>query len=282
MWTLVLSFGAASVWGVADFIGAIRARHYSPLLVAVYSETAGYAPILIAILVLRESFPGWGILGPAAIAGVTGAVGHVVFFTALSRGPIGVIAPIFACSSALPALIAVLMLGERPGLAQIAGIGVAVLGVALVSRHAGDGDSAHGRYGAVPIALVGVAIITVFYLALDRASHDSALWGVAMQRVFALPLLASGLVVAIRRGTASAPRGSFSAIAPVGLLDTAALVAFAYATQLGDLSIAVVLSSLYPVVTILLARIRLDERLGAVQRIGAALALVGVVAIVAG
>ena len=65
-------------------------------------------------------------------------------------------------------------------------------------------------------------------------------------------------------------------------MDTAALVAFAYATSLGNLSVAVVLSSLYPVVTILLARIKLDERLSMVQRIGAGFALLGVVAIVAG
>ena len=282
MWTLVLSLGAASTWGVADFMGAIRARDYSPLLVAVYSELVGMAPVLIALYLVHDAFPGWQILPWVIVAGITGSVGHVVFFTAMARGPIGVIAPIFACSSAGPALIAVTMLGERPGAIQLAGIAVAIVGVALVSGHAGEGDVQHGRYGAVPIALIGVAIITLFYVAMDEVSRDSALWGVTMQRTVGLPILLTGLAVGLRRGTTTAPRGSFTAIAPVGLMDTAAFVAFAYAMTLGDLSIAVVLSSLYPVVTILLARIRLDERLSGVQRVGAALALLGVVAIVAG
>lgn len=282
MWTLVLSLGAASTWGVADFIGAIRARSYSALLVAVYSEVVGMVPVLVALFLVHDAFPGWNVLPWAVVAGVAGSIGHVVFFTAMARGPIGVIAPIFACSSAGPALIAVTMLGERPTVWQLGGIVLAIVGVALVSRHAGEGDTKHGRYGAVPVALIGVAILTVFYVSMDQVATDSPLWGVTLQRTFGLPLLLVGLAIGLRRGTTSAPRGSFLAIAPVGLMDTAAFVAFAYATSLGNLSIAVVLSSLYPVVTILLARIKLDERLSAVQRVGAALALAGVVGVVLG
>ena len=282
MWTLLLSLGAASTWGVADFIGAIRARNYSALLVAVYSEIVGMVPVLIGLYLVKEAFPGWDLLPWMVVAGIAGSVGHVVFFTALARGPIGVIAPIFACSSAGPAVIAVTMLGERPSIAQLSGIALAIAGVVLVSRHAGDGDIKHGKYGAVPIALMGVAILTVFYIAMDQISQDSPLWGVTMQRTFGLPLLLIGLAIGLRRGTTTAPRGSFRAIAPVGLMDTAAFVAFAYATSLGNLSVAVVLSSLYPVVTILLARIKLDERLSTIQRVGAGLALLGVVAIVLG
>ena len=159
---------------------------------------------------------------------------------------------------------------------------MAIGGVVLVSRHAGERDLKHGKYGAVPIALLGVAILTVFYLSMDQLAAESPLWGVTMQRSFGLPLLLIVLAIGLQRGTTTAPRGSFMAIAPVGLMDTAAFVGFAYAASLGDLSIAVVLSSLYPVVTILLARIKLDERLSTIQRIGAGFALLGVVAIVLG
>jgi drug/metabolite transporter (DMT)-like permease len=282
MWTLVLSLGAATTWGVADFVGTRRARAYSPLLVAVYSEVVGMVPILAALVLVGDAFPGWDHLPWAVVAGVTGSVGHVVFFIALARGPIGVIAPIFACSSAGPAVIAVSLLGERPTAVQLAGIAIAIAGVVLVSRHADEGDSKHGRFGAVPIALLGVAILTVFYVSMDQLAAESPLWGVTMQRSFGLPLLLVVLAIGLLRRTTSAPRGSFTAIAPVGLMDTAAFVGFAYAASLGDLSVAVVLSSLYPVVTILLARIKLNEHLAPVQRIGAGLALLGVIAIVLG
>ena len=85
----------------------------------------------------------------------------------------------------------------------------------------------------------------------------------------------------VRRSGAPA-RGSFRAVAPIGLMDTGALLLFAYAASIGDLSLAVVLASLYPVVTVLLARIRLGEQLVRVQRIGAVFAFSGIVAIVAG
>jgi drug/metabolite transporter (DMT)-like permease len=117
---------------------------------------------------------------------------------------------------------------------------------------------------------------------MDQLAAESPLWGVTMQRSFGLPLLLVVLAIGLLRRTTSAPRGSFTAIAPVGLMDTAAFVGFAYAASLGDLSVAVVLSSLYPVVTILLARIKLNEHLAPVQRIGAGLALLGVIAIVLG
>jgi drug/metabolite transporter (DMT)-like permease len=239
-------------------------------------------PILAALVLVGDAFPGWDHLPWAVVAGVTGSVGHVVFFIALARGPIGVIAPIFACSSAGPAVIAVSLLGERPTAVQLAGIAIAIAGVVLVSRHADEGDSKHGRFGAVPIALLGVAILTVFYVSMDQLAAESPLWGVTMQRSFGLPLLLVVLAIGLLRRTTSAPRGSFTAIAPVGLMDTAAFVGFAYAASLGDLSVAVVLSSLYPVVTILLARIKLNEHLAPVQRIGAGLALLGVIAIVLG
>ena len=84
MWTLVLSLGAATTWGVADFVGALRARAYSPLLVAVYSEAVGMVPVLAALFLVGDAFPGWDHIPWAVIAGITGSVGHVVFFIALA------------------------------------------------------------------------------------------------------------------------------------------------------------------------------------------------------
>jgi len=280
-----IALGASLIWGVADFQGAVRARHVGPLVVACFAQIVGTALLLAALLVVRDPFPGWAIWIPGVVAGIAGSVGHVVFYAALSRGPMGVIAPILAMSAAGPVLFAILWSGERPAPLQLVGLVLCVLGVVLVSRHAGEGDTRHGRYGAVPLALLAIAIGTVMYVSLDMASEQSGLWGVGAQRSVSLPILlvlVAVFVYARGAGSGRPPTGTFRAIAPIGLMDTAALLMFAIATSMGELSLAVVLASLYPVVTVLLARFRLGEHLAFVQRVGAVVAFAGVVAIVVG
>ena len=280
----MIGFALASAfsWGAADFIGALRTRTYGPLLVAAFTQLTGACVFLIPFVFFRDPFPGWDIWIWGIGAGVCGSVGHVIFYAALSRGPIGVIAPILSMSSLGPVFYGMAIHGERPNGLQIAGVAGCIAGVALVSRHADAGDSKRGKYGAVPLALVAVLIVSGFLICLDGASNESASWGVIAKTSISLPILLVWLWAGVRRGAEDVPRGSLRAIAPVGLLDTGGLLLFAYATSLGDLGLAVVLSNLYPVITIALARIRLGERLAPVQRIGAAVALGGVAAVVAG
>lgn len=280
----MFSFALASAvaWGSADFLGALRTRTYGPLLVAAFAQLAGACLFVVPFVFFRDPFPGWGIWYWGIAAGVFGSVGHVVFYAALSRGPIGVIAPILSMSSLGPVFYSMAIQGERPSAVQIGGVGLCVAGVALVSRHADEGDSKHGKYGAVPMALLSVAIVSAFLICLDGASNESASWGVVAKTSVSLPILLIWLALSVRRGSETVPRGALRSIAPVGLLDTGGLLLFAYATAFGDLGLAVVLSNLYPVITIALARIRLGERLAPVQRVGAAIAILGVVAVVVG
>lgn len=278
----LLALSASVIWGVADFQAAVRARNVGPLVVAAVAQITGTVLLILPLLFFDDPFPGWQIWIPAAIAGVAGSAGHVVFYAALSRGPIGVIAPILAMSSAGPVLFAVFVAGERPALLQVVGLVLAVVGVVLVSRQASAGDLKHGKYGAIPLALLAIAIGTVMYIALDAASQESGLWGVTAQRSVSLPILLVALMIVTVRGAQRPSLRTFRAIAPIGIMDTGALLLFAYATSVGDLSLAVVLASLYPVVTVILARVRLGEHLSRVQRIGAVVAFAGVAAIVAG
>lgn len=285
MLAAAIALGASLIWGVADFQGAVRARHVGPLIVAAFAQTTGSILLVVALVAVRDPFPGWQIWVPGVVAGIAGSIGHVVFYAALSRGPMGVIAPILAMSAAGPVLFAILWAGERPAPLQIVGLVLCVIGVVLVSRHAGEGDARHGRYGAVPLALLAIAIATVMYVALDMASEQSGLWGVSAQRTVSLPILLVLVAIFVYwrgGGAGRPPAGSFRAIAPIGLMDTAALLMFAIAASMGELAISVVLASLYPVVTVLLARFRLGEHLALVQRVGAVIAFAGVVAIVVG
>ena len=278
----LFALSAAVAWGSADYLGALRTRTYGPLLVAAFAQLIGSVVFAIPFIFFRDPYPGahiwlWGIG-----AGVLGSVGHVVFYAALARGPLGVVAPILSMSSLGPVLWGLAVHGERPGSLQLGGIAACVAGVALVSRHAEAGDTRHGRYGAVPLALVAVAIVSAFMICLDGASNESASWGVVVKTSVSVPILFAWLLIGVRRGTERIPRDVVQRIAPVGLLDMGGLLLFAYATSFGALGLAVVLSSIYPVVTIGLARVRLKERLAPVQQIGAALAIAGMIAVVAG
>jgi drug/metabolite transporter (DMT)-like permease len=278
----VFALASAAAWGTADFMGALRTRTYGPLLVAAFAQLTGAIVLVIPFAFFPDPFPGWHIWLWGIGAGVFGSVGHVVFYAALSRGPIGVIAPVLSMSVLGPVLWDMAVHGERPAPLQYAGIGACVVGVALVSRHADGTTGRHGRYGAVPLALLAVVIVSAFMICLDGASNQSAAWGVVAKTSVSLPILLVWLLIGVRRGAETVPRDAIRRIAPVGLLDTGGLVLFAYATSLGSLGLAVVLSNIYPVFTIGLARVRLGEHLLRMQQVGAGLAIAGAIAVVAG
>jgi drug/metabolite transporter (DMT)-like permease len=279
--SFALALSASLVWGVADFAAAVRARTLSPIAVAAIAQLFGAVLLGVLLLVVPDPFPGWGIWVPAAIAGVLGAVAHPVFYRALSIGPIGVVAPILAMAAAGPVLWGIFAAGETPTLVQVAGLGLAILGVVLVSRQKHVAEATTSRYAAIPLALLAIVLSSGMFIALDAASEQSGLWGVSAQRTIGLPILLVAAAVLLR-GTRPFGRGNLLAVAPIGLADTAALLAFGYAAQFGDLSLVIVLSSLYPVVTILLARFILGEHLALIQRLGAVVAFAGVLAIVLG
>jgi len=279
--SFALALSASLVWGVADFGAAVRARTLSPIAVAGIAQLFGAFLLGALLLLLPDPFPGWGIWVPAAIAGVLGAIAHPVFYRALSIGPIGVVAPILATAAAGPVLWGIFAAGETPTLLQVGGLALAILGVVLVSRQRHDAEATTGRYRAIPLALLAIVLSSGMFIALDAATEQSGLWGVSAQRTIGLPILLVACAVLLR-GTRPFGAGNLKAIAPIGLADTGALLAFGYAAQLGDLSLVIVLSSLYPVVTILLARFMLGEHLALIQRLGAVVAFAGVLAIVLG
>lgn len=281
MLSFALALTASVVWGVADFGGAIRARTLSPIVVATIAQMFGAALLVALLVVLPDPFPGWGLWIPAALAGIFGAASYPMFYRALAIGPIGVAAPILAMGAVGPVLWGIFAAGETPSIAQIAGLGVATAGVVMVSRQRHEPGGAQRRYAAIPSALIAIVLMSAMFIALDTASEQSGLWGVSAQRSVSLPILVIATLLLLR-GTRPFGQRNLRAVAPIGIADTAALLAFGYAAQLGDLSLVIVLSSLYPVVTILLARFILGEHLALIQRLGAVIAFVGVLAIVLG
>lgn len=275
----LLALASAVSFGVADFLGGLATRRAAVLPVTTLSQLTGAAMLVVAVPLGGGSVSaqalGWG-----AAAGLGGAGGLVCYLRALAIGPMGVTAPVAAIvGSALPVAVGILVAGERPPVLAVVGIVVGVLATTLVSRPAPDPArlaEADALRRGLAWALAAGALFGLFFVGLDAADADSGLWPLVGARASGLTLLGALLVVQ----RPAAPGGWAGGVALMsGGLDMLANVLFLLATQQGLLVLVAVLTSLYPVVVVLLARQVLGERLGRHQWTGVALAFVAVVLI---
>jgi drug/metabolite transporter (DMT)-like permease len=193
-----------------------------------------------------------------------------------------VVAPISATGVAIPVL-AGLLSGERPSALQVGGIALACGGVVLAARAAPSEDAAQRHAGRVAIGLALLAAVGfgTFFTGIDRAEETADVaWVLLSARTAAITLLL--VACAVVRPTLPREPAALAPIALVGVFDLLANLLFVIAAGEGLLSVVGVLGSLYPAVTVLLARVVLRERLSPTQRAGVAVTLAGVVALAAG
>jgi drug/metabolite transporter (DMT)-like permease len=231
-------------------------------------------------LAVGDELPSASAAGWAALGGSAGIVALACFYRGLAIGTMSVVAPISATAAAVPVLVG-LVEGERPSTLQVAGMLAALAGVILASREPVEEGGAPANRAAIGLALVAAAGFGTFFVALDRASESADVsWVIVVSRSCSLLLL----VVAALAARPGLPRdaASVAVLGMVGVLDLGANGLYALATQEGLLSVVSVVGSLYPAVTVVLARVVLAERVARMQEVGVALALAGVVAISAG
>ncbi len=279
--SVALALLSSLLWGSADFLGGSISRRRSALVVVGASQFAGLVFISVVAMAAGAVGADRGYLPWAIAAGLSGLVGLVSFYVALAIGTMGVVSPIAALGVVVPVLIG-LGRGEQPATLQLAGIAVAVVGVVLAS-----GPELSGRAGAKPLVLAAVAGVG-FGLALlfiAEGSRTSTLMTLVTMRMTSVSVLAVALLVALARGLGGRLALSgrdVALVTVVGIGDVGANLTFGLASTRGLVSVVVVLGSLYPVVTVLLARFVLHERLRVAQTVGVAGALVGVAMIAAG
>ena len=280
MAAIALGIGAAVCWGLADFLGGLRARTLSLASILLFSQFAGLLAVAIVVLAGGEPAPAGGAVAPALAAGVAQLVGIAALYRALALGTMSVISPISASGAAALPVIVGIAGGEVPAAFQLTGMAVASAGVVLATR---SPDASPTRGSREALVLSGVAALGFggFFVGMD-AAVDSAdpFWALLVARATAAALLVVTLV-ALRPRLATDPAVVPSLIL-IGLLDVGANACFTLGTDTGLLSVVAVLASLYPVTTVVLARGVLGERLVAVQGAGVCLALAGVALIAAG
>ncbi len=276
----VLALASAFTYGAADFLGGLASRRANTIAVVVISQAAGLVMVALLLPMLTAASPGrtdwiWG-----GIAGLTGGIGVALLYRALAIGVMAVVAPTTAVCAVLVPVVFAILLGERPGARESAGIALAVVAIVLVSQSASTGGDAStaGRRSGLGLALASGISIGLFFLALARTNAAAGLWPLLAARAVSVSLF--GTMLAVYRLPLGMPSSVLAIAIGGGVVDMLANLLYLLATRAGPLTLAVTLTSLYPASTVLLARFVVGERLAPRQWAGVACALVAIVTIV--
>ncbi len=275
----VLALASAFTYGAADFLGGLASRRANTIAVVVISQAAGLVMVALLLPMLTAATPGrtdwiWG-----GIAGLTGGIGVALLYRALAIGVMAVVAPTTAVCAVLVPVVFAILLGERPGTRESAGIALAVVAIVLVSQSASTGgDATAGRRSGLGLALASGISIGLFFLALARTNAAAGLWPLLAARAVSVSLF--GAMLAVYRLPLGMPSSILAIAIGGGVVDMLANLLYLLATRAGPLTLAVTLTSLYPASTVLLARFVVGERLAPRQWAGVACALVAIVTIV--
>ena len=266
----ICSLTAVCVWGTSDFLGGLGSRRVNAFLFTAVVHVGGMAFAIALAVASGAAFPAGTSLRWALAAGTVGGLAIAIFYRGLAEGKMGLVAPLAAVlSAAVPTAVSAFAEGF-PGWRHLVGFVVAGIGVWLISRTEPAGRRPEGL-GLAVLAGCGFA---AFYLCVHKAGDASALWIAACSRFASL--VVTLVVVVLGRHLRGVPRSVAMVAIVTGILDISGTIVFVRAAQIGRLDAAVVLSSLYPAVTVVLARIFLHEHLSRARTVGMLAALIAV------
>ena len=275
MFTAALALAAAASWGVGDFLGGLKSRSLNPVAILIVAQPIGLTLLGVWVAVRGQGPPGSAVLW-ACLASVLGTTGLIAFYRGMAAGALSIVAPIAGAGAAIPVIWG-LAGGDHPSGYQELGFAAALIGVVLASFE--RRPEAARLAAGVGWAAIAMLAFGAYYIPMHAASHGDFLWAAFVFRLTSTTLIAAAWLV-LRPPRAR--RADLPVLASIGVLDTGGNVFFAAASAKGLVSVVSILASLYPVVTVLLARAVLKERVHRSQELGIALALAGIVLISAG
>jgi drug/metabolite transporter (DMT)-like permease len=269
---IVLSLLAAAAYGLSDFIGGVFAKRVSAWTIAFVGATAG-ALAIGGFSLIDGGDPQRGDFAWSLLAGVGNGFGTAFLYRGLSSGRMGVVAPVSGVGAALVPVVVGLATGERPGVVVWAGMVVALPAIWLVASEPSLPDTAPTRSGLIDGVLAGLGFGTLF-AALAQIPEESGFLPLAANQLVAMVVIA--LVASTLRMPWVPREPAAYAGAISGVLGALATGLFLLATQSGYLTIAAVITSLYPAFTVVLAFVVLRESVHRAQGLGLVLCAVAV------
>ena len=273
----LLALGASFTWGVGDFLGGVKARVIPSLLVMAASQPFGLAALGIAVAVRGTGIPGDEVAW-SALSAVLGTAGLFAFYRGMAAGAISVVAPLAALSAGVPVIWGIAVSGDHVAGLQAIGFVAAVGGSVAASLELRPQQMQIAA--GVGWAVLAMLAFGAYYVPMHAAATQDWLWPAFLFRCTSVTIV---VPLALARGLRpTGLRGHWPGLIAIGFLDTGGNALFAAASAHGLLSVVSVLASLYPVVTVLLARFMLGERVQRTQDAGVLLVLLGVVLITTG
>jgi uncharacterized membrane protein len=278
--TVLLSLLAAASYGLGDFNGGIFSKRGGAWAVSLVAQLSGTVMVLVVALVDGGS-PDRADLAWAVVAGVGNGFGTAFLYRGLSSGRMGVVAPVSGVGAVVVPVLVGVVTGERPDLSVWTGVVLALPAIWLVSREPAGSVRASTLRGSgiVDGVLAGVGFGALF-AALAQVRPEAGFVPLALNQ-----LVAGVAIVAVAASLRESwvPRSRWALGGAIsGGLGALATGLFQVATRHGLLSVAAVITSLYPAFTVLLAAAVLRERVHRAQGLGLGLCAASVVLVAAG
>jgi drug/metabolite transporter (DMT)-like permease len=262
---------SALSFGAGDFAGAFASRRAGALAVVAGAHAIGLVALLLATLWIRPPLPDMPTIAIGLLAGVAGAAGLAALYRGMALGSMGLVTALSGVGSlAIPITVGAL-LGAEIGPLQLVGVACAAGAGAAAS------GASRGELGRQALALAGVAAITfgAWYVLIDVAARTGdPLWALVFSRAASAALAALFAIGRVDRG-----RYPLRIVIAAGLFDVGGNAFYVVARDLLPIGLAAALTGLYPIVTMLLARLLIGERLPPLGQVGVGLALLGIVLI---
>ena len=273
---MIFGLAAALTWGSGDFGGGLLSRRTPLFGVVLASQLAGTVVAIVLVVIRGESLPSGADVGWSVAGGLAGGIGISALYQGLAVGRMGIVAPITGVLAALIPVAAGIAFEGVPAPLVLVGIGLAFVAVVLVSRVSDDRTGPSG----VGLALVAGVAIGLLGLAIAQLSEGHVFGPLTILRATEAVLV--GAIVLVGHRAWRSDRRWWPALAGVGIMDMAGNALFILAVQAGSLAVAAVLSSLYPVTTVVLATIVLREPVTRSHAVGIVLAAAAIACISGG
>ncbi len=274
---LAITYGITSAifWGSGDFSAGFASKKNGVLAVVLFSQLVGAILLFSLALYISDPFPPFQHIIYGSLAGLVGILGLIALYEGLSRGRMGIVAPLSAVVTALIPIGVSFFKEGIPATSKLFGLGLALFSVWLLSyTKSENGDYRFSEFTLPLLAGLGFGL---FFVLIDSASQESVIWPLVGTRCMSIPLVL--ILFLIKSDTRIPAKNQLPLIAMAGIFDVLGNLFFALATHIGRLDISATLSSLYPATTVFLAWLIIKERLLSQQWVGVGVALVALILI---